>query len=79
MVLGVLDAGDEARRVVVAQVLANSGQVVLHRDAERLQECRRTDARDLQELRRVHRAAAQDQLPRRARTSTCAPLRPPLR
>ena len=60
--LGPLDARDEARRVVVAQVLADTGQVVLHRDAERFQERRRPDARDLQELRRVHRAAAQDQL-----------------
>ena len=63
--LGVLDPGHEARRVVVAQVLADAGQRVLHRDAELTQQRRRTDARDLQELRGVHRAAAQDHLFRR--------------
>ena len=56
----VLHAGDEARRIVVAQVLADARQGVLHRDAQRLQQRRRPDAGDLQELRAVHGAAAQD-------------------
>ena len=58
--LGVLHAGDEARCVMVAQVLAHACQRVLHRNAQRPQQRRRPDARDLQQLRRVHRAAAQD-------------------
>ena len=45
---------------MVAQVLADAGQLVLHLDAERLQQRCGADARDLQELRRVHRAATQD-------------------
>src|SRR6202042_178721 len=47
---------------VVLEVLAHSGQVMDDRDAERLQLVGRADARQQQQARRVHRAAAQDQL-----------------
>jgi hypothetical protein len=43
--LGVLHPRHEARRIVVAQILAHARQRVLYLDAERLQERRRADAR----------------------------------
>ena len=52
----VLDAGDEARGVVVAQVLADAGKRVLHGDAERAEQCGRPYAGQLQQLRRVVRS-----------------------
>jgi hypothetical protein len=55
---GVLDVDLE----VVLQVLADAGQVVHDVDAERLEVVRVADAGELQQLRRVDRAAAQDHL-----------------
>ena len=51
---------------MVAQVLADARQLVLDLDAQRFQQRHRADARDLQQLRRVHGAAAQDHLLARA-------------
>ena len=73
----VLDARDEARRVVVAQVLADAGERVPHRDAERLQQLRRADAGELQQLRRIVGAAGQDHLAPRAHLARpCRRARP---
>ena len=66
MVVGVLHAHRDARRVVIAQVLADAGQRVAHVDAERLQMRGRADAGHLQQLRRIERAARQDHLAARA-------------
>src|SRR5258708_22441323 len=58
--LDVLDAGDRTRRVMVLQSLADARQRVAHLDAERAQQIRRSDARQLQELRGVVGAAGED-------------------
>ena len=50
------------RREVVAVVLADAAQLVLHLDAERLQQLRLADARQLQQMRRLHRSGRQDHL-----------------
>ena len=47
---------------MVLQVLADSGEVVDDVDAERLELARVADARELEQLRRVDRAAAEDHL-----------------
>ena len=47
---------------VILQVLADARQVVHDRDAERLELARVPDAGELQQLRRVDRAAAEDDL-----------------
>ncbi len=65
--LDVLHACTEARRVVVAQVLAHARQRMLHRDAERGQQLRRADAGQLHQLRRVVGPGTQDHLAPRAR------------
>ena len=49
---------------VILQVLAHARQVVHDRHAERLELARVADARELQQLRRVDRAAAEDHLVR---------------
>src|SRR3984957_17958118 len=64
--LDVLDARDRARRVVILQALADAGQRMTHLDAVRSQQLRRTDAGQLQKLRRVIGAAGQNHLFRRA-------------
>ena len=46
-----------ARRIVVAQVLADAGQRLAHLDPEAAQPLRLADARQLEQLRRVDRAA----------------------
>ena len=51
---------------MVLQAFADAGQRVPNRNAERLQQRRRADARQLQELRRVIGAAGQDHLLARA-------------
>ena len=51
-----------ADHVMVDQVRADARQIVHHRNAERLQVRRRPDAGDLQDMRRVHRAARDDDL-----------------
>ena len=51
---------------VVAEVLADAGQRVAHVDAERLQVRGLADTGDLQQLRRVERAARQDHFAARA-------------
>src|SRR5262249_52822570 len=48
------------RRVVVTQVLAHAFELVSYFDADRLQPPRVTDAGELQQLRRVNRAGADD-------------------
>ena len=52
------DGPSRARRIVLAQVLADARQSVAHLDAERAQPLRLTDARQFEELRRVDRSAA---------------------
>ena len=49
---------------VILKVLADTGQRVLDRDTERHQLFGRTDAREHQQLRRVDRAARDDDLAR---------------
>ena len=49
---------------MVLQVLADTGQVVHHVDAERLERLGVADARELEQLRRVDRTAAEDDLVR---------------
>jgi hypothetical protein len=48
---------DKPRRVVVAKVLADTAQFADHRNADRLQQVPRPDTGDLQQPRRVGRAA----------------------
>ncbi len=55
-------AEDHPRLQVILQVLADTGQRVHDGDAELLQQRRRPDARQLQELRRLQRARCQDDL-----------------
>ena len=47
---------------MILQVGADAAQFMHHRHADRLQVVRRPDAGDLQQMRRVDRAAAQDDL-----------------
>src|SRR5437660_824870 len=61
------DAPLHARRPVVAQVFADAGQLVHHRDAERLEAFRLSDAGKLEQLRRGDRAGRDDDLTRGAR------------
>src|SRR5439155_7602876 len=61
------DAPLHARRPVVAQVLADAGQVVAHLDAELLQALPLADARELQQLRGRNGAGRDDHLAGRAR------------
>ena len=51
-----------ARGIVVAVVLADAGQRVLHRDAERRKHVGVADAGKLQDMRRLHRAGGHDHL-----------------
>ena len=57
---------------VVLEVLADAGQVVDDRDAERQQLRRVADARELEELGRVDRAAGEDHLPAEDRSRPAA-------
>src|SRR5581483_6793491 len=63
------DRDGQSRRVldvdleVILEVLADAGQVVDRANADRLELPRVADARELQELRRVDRAAAEEDLP----------------
>ena len=61
----VLHPHREARRVMIAQVLADAGQRVRDRDAERLEQRWRTDSGQLQKLRRIECATRQDHFPPR--------------
>ncbi|CUI27591.1 Uncharacterised protein [Achromobacter xylosoxidans] len=66
---------DEADLQVVLQVLAHAGQVAHHADAEAPQQRGRAHARQLQQLRRLQRAGAQDHLaagPQRAHLAVLA-------
>src|SRR5439155_24610976 len=56
----VLDARDRTRRVMILQAFADARQRVTDLDAVRLQQFRRTDAGQLQHLRRVVGAAGQN-------------------
>ena len=47
---------------MILQVLTHAGQRMPHLDAQRCEQVRRADARELQELRRIDRAAADDHL-----------------
>ena len=69
-----LRAVRHARDIVVLQIGADTRQIVHHRHADRLQMLRRPDARDLQQMRRIDRAAAHDHLARRARLAIDAAL-----
>ena len=60
--LDVLDASGEARRVVVAQVLADTCERMADGNAVLLQQRRWTDAGELQQLRRIVGAAGEDHL-----------------
>jgi hypothetical protein len=60
--------------VMVVEVGADAGQVVQHRHADRLQMRRRADAGNLQQMRRVDRAAAEDHLARRGELAVGAAL-----
>ena len=60
------DRPARARRIVVAQVLADARQGVAHLDAELLQALRLADARQLEQLRGVDRAGAHHDLARGA-------------
>jgi hypothetical protein len=62
----VLRAMRNARDVMVLQIGADPWEVVHYRNADRLQMLRGPDAGNLQQMRRVHRPAAQDHLARRA-------------
>ena len=53
---------------MIAQVFADAGRVALERDAVARQEGGAADAGELQQLRRLHAAGAQDGFTRRART-----------
>ncbi len=66
MVFAFLHAHRKARRVVVAQVFTDAGQRVTHVDPERLEQRGRADAGQLQQLRRIERAAREDDLAARA-------------
>ena len=57
-------AGDEARAVVIAQVLADTRQLVDRRDAECPQPVALADAGEFEQLRRIDRAAGDDDLAR---------------
>src|SRR6185436_10982246 len=59
---------------MVLQALANAGQVVRDRDAVPPQQRGGADARELQQLRRVDRAAGEDHLVARARYALAAAL-----
>ena len=70
VVVGVALGTDQpagARRVMVAQVLADAGQRAAHLDAERLQPLGLADARQLEQLRAVDRAGADHDIARRRR------------
>src|ERR1700730_14257613 len=56
---------DDADLVAVLQILAHPGQFHLHWNAERLQYVAAPDPRQHQELWRIERAAAEDDLARR--------------
>ena len=64
-----------ARRIVVAIVFPDAGQRVLHRDAQRRQQFRVADAGQFQDMRRLHRAGADDHLAVGARFLGRAALR----
>src|SRR5262249_34838827 len=51
--LGVLDTGDEARSVVIAQILTHTRKCMAQRDAARSQKPLRSDAGELQQLGRI--------------------------
>ena len=55
----------QPHRVVVAEILAHAGQLVPHLHAQLAQQPCRADAGDLQQPRRVHRAAGENHLPPR--------------
>ena len=57
---------------MIAEIGADARQVALHRDAQPAQQIGRADAGELQQLRAVDRAAAQDDLALRRRGATLA-------
>ena len=58
----VLHPHHDARAEMVAEVLADTGKVVANLDAELLQQRARAYARELQQLGRIHRTSADDDL-----------------
>src|SRR5262249_45249214 len=66
------DVPFQPRRPMVAQILADTAQLVLHRDAERLEPLALADACQLQQLRRGDRAGRDDDLARSARLELLA-------
>ena len=71
-----LQPNDGARLVVVLQVLADARAIGDDRDAVLPQQVGRTDAGELQELRRLQRAGREDDLALRARGLRRCPARP---
>ena len=67
-------AEDHPRLQMVLQVLADALERVVNGNAERLQQRGRTDARQLEQLRRLQRAGGEDHLPARGRGSLLAAL-----
>ena len=68
--LHALDPERGANRVVVAQVLPDSGQRLAHGNPQPAEQTGRADPRELQELRRVDGAARDDDLAHRAHQPT---------
>ncbi len=61
-------------RIVIAQILANALQLMPHFEAQRLQPFCLADAGQLQQLRRIDRAGADDDLARGTEASCVWPL-----
>ena len=57
-----LDPGNHANRVMVAQIFADAGQAMQDRHADVAQQVGWPDTGNLQQLRRIDRAAAHDNL-----------------
>ena len=60
---------------MIVEIVADAGHVGDHRDAERLQQRRRAEPRQLQKLRRVERARRDDHLRVRACAARSSPTR----
>ena len=70
----IADAVGDADGVVIGEVGADAGKIVAHLDADRFQMRRRADAGDLQQVRRVDRAAGDDDLAARPQRAVGAVL-----
>src|SRR6185369_13592388 len=70
VVEGEVLAGDrefDARRIMIAQILADAAQLVHRRDAARTEQLALPDAGQLQQFRRIDRTARDDHFARRPR------------